>query len=92
MPLEGIPAAGRERADAARANRQRDVSERCLDPVLGDVVDRRKLRRRKLARHDIIDDGKRFGGSSTLPVLIISRFVMASLTLAAQSVGIASAN
>jgi hypothetical protein len=51
-------------------------------------VDRRKLRRRKLARHDIIDDGQRFVGFEH-PVGLISRFVMAFLTWAAQSVGIA---
>ena len=88
MPLEGIPAAGPERPDAARAKRPRDLPERCPDPLLGDTVDRRKLRRRKLAATTSSMMASALAGSSTLSVLI-SRFVMAFLTWSVQSVGIA---
>jgi hypothetical protein len=86
IPLEGIPAAGLERPDTARANRPRDVPERCADPLLWHTVDRRKVPNIKLATSSMRASDR--SGSSTLPMLI-SRFVMAFLTLAAQSVGIA---
>jgi hypothetical protein len=62
MPSEGIPAAGLERADPAQPSRPRDVPERCINRPLWDAVDRGKIPCRKIARHNIIDEGERLVG------------------------------
>jgi hypothetical protein len=91
MPLEGIPTAGGERQDAARAlNCPRNLSERCLNSSLRNAVDDGKLIGRQLSLHDIIDKGEGLAGSSTLSVFISSS-VMAARTLSVQSIGIALA-
>jgi hypothetical protein len=61
--MEGIPAASVQRQDAAGTlNHVRDVSERCLNPILLDAVDHSKLGSTQLASHDIIDEGERLVG------------------------------
>src|ERR1700722_12133263 len=57
IPPEFIPAAGLERPDPARADSPADVSKRCLDPLVWNAVNPRKLVSCQFALHNSIDEG-----------------------------------